>query len=179
MKLIIVHGAPASGKLTLAQALAARFGFSVMHNHLTVDLAMAVYSGFGVGDFFEFVDELRVKCITKACENGVEGLVVTLCYDIEYDNAVIKRWVELIELYGGSVLPVYLDVSLEALESRVCNESRIGTHKIQSKEILNECLSSNKFGSIPHPAIVVLDTSLMTVGESVEAMHASVSAALA
>ncbi|WP_236986074.1 hypothetical protein [Marinagarivorans cellulosilyticus] len=160
----------------MAKALAARLGFSVMHNHLTVDLAMVAYSGFGGGDFFEFVDELRVKCITKACENNVEGLVVTLCYDIEHDNAVIKNWVELVECYGGSVLPVYLDVSLTALENRVGNKSRMGTHKIQSKELLNECLGSNKFGPIPCPATISIDTSLMTVSESVEAIHASVSA---
>ena len=57
MKLIIIHGAPASGKLTIAKGLAETWGFSVMHNHLTIDLAMTVYPRFGVGDFFEFIDD--------------------------------------------------------------------------------------------------------------------------
>ena len=38
MKTIFIYGAPAAGKLTVANELAKRTGFSVLHNHLINDL---------------------------------------------------------------------------------------------------------------------------------------------
>ncbi|HET9923983.1 MAG TPA: hypothetical protein VFS98_07675 [Methylomirabilota bacterium] len=43
MKLVVIHGAPGVGKLTTARALAALTGFRVFHNHLTFDLAKAIF----------------------------------------------------------------------------------------------------------------------------------------
>jgi cytidylate kinase len=39
MRLIFLHGPAASGKLTVARAIAARTGLPVFHNHLAVDAA--------------------------------------------------------------------------------------------------------------------------------------------
>ena len=36
MKLIIIHGPPAAGKLTTANEIAAATGFKVFHNHLSI-----------------------------------------------------------------------------------------------------------------------------------------------
>ena len=38
MKLVILYGPPGVGKLTVGRELAARTGFKLFHNHLTVDL---------------------------------------------------------------------------------------------------------------------------------------------
>ena len=43
MKLVILYGPPAVGKLSIAQALAARTGFRVLHNHLLMDLSHALF----------------------------------------------------------------------------------------------------------------------------------------
>ena len=60
MKLIILHGPPASGKLTLAKLLKDELGYNILHNHLTVDIALEVYSEFGKDDFYEFVDLFQI-----------------------------------------------------------------------------------------------------------------------
>ena len=43
MKLVLIHGAPAVGKLSVARELAKLTGFRLFHNHLTVDLVSAVF----------------------------------------------------------------------------------------------------------------------------------------
>ena len=37
MKLIFIYGAPAAGKLTVANEIARQTGFKVFHNHLSID----------------------------------------------------------------------------------------------------------------------------------------------
>ena len=43
MKLIIIHGAPAAGKLTIANELGRLTGFKVFHNHLSIDCVKPVF----------------------------------------------------------------------------------------------------------------------------------------
>ena len=49
MKLIFLHGPPASGKFTIARALQASHGVLNFHNHLTIDVAWGWSSPKGVG----------------------------------------------------------------------------------------------------------------------------------
>lgn len=44
MKLVFLYGPPAVGKLTVAQALAQKTSFKVLHNHLVNDLAEVVFA---------------------------------------------------------------------------------------------------------------------------------------
>ena len=60
MKLIFLYGAPGTGKLTVARELAALTGYRLFHNHLTVDLAKAIFD-FGTPDYLEYVRFLRVQ----------------------------------------------------------------------------------------------------------------------
>ncbi len=167
MKLIIVHGPPASGKLTIARGLSESLGYRVLHNHLTVDLALEVYPEFGGNDFFDFVDNIRSLCIEKACENNIEGLIVTICYETNLDQSVIRRWVKIVESHGGETIPIYLKASVDALKNRVSNESRIGSNKLQTISSLKSVLSKSSFGAIEEPSSLIIDTELNSAGESV------------
>jgi len=167
MKLIILHGPPASGKLTLANRLKAELGYNVLHNHLTVDLALEVYTSFGEGDFFDFVDMLRTQVIEKACQNNVQGLIVTFCFETGVDMAVVKQWESIISQYGGQILPIYLNVSPEVLAQRVELPSRFGTKKLQCRHKLKTVLSASEFGVIPNSNTISIDTSDLCVESSI------------
>lgn len=166
MKLIILHGPPASGKLTLARLLKDKLGYNILHNHLTVDIALEVYSEFGNDDFYEFVDQLRTLAIEKACQNKLKGLIVTLCFDEVLDIEVVEQWESIVSRYDGETLPVYLKVSAEVLAERVTEGSRIGTNKLQCPKELSKVLSENKFGAIPNKNTISIDTNALCSKQS-------------
>lgn len=173
MRLIILHGPPGSGKLTVAKALSKELGYNIMHNHLSVDLALAVYPEFGHGDFFEFVDSLRLMSIRKACENGQKGLIVTQCFDQLLDVESLNLWLEVIAEFKGEVIPVYLDVPVTELKKRVLDESRQGTNKLQCPVKLVEALKANLFGPIVSPVSHIIQSANLTVIETTKKIQSA------
>lgn len=167
MKLIILHGPPASGKLTLANRLKDELGYNVLHNHLTVDLALEIYREFGERDFYYFVNKLRNMAIEKACQNQMEGLILTFCFNSETDMPAVERWESIVKSNGGKLIPVYLCVEDQELSKRVVGNSRVGSKKIQCQNMLQRIIEENHFGAIPHPNTVSVETSNLNVEESV------------
>ena len=70
MKLIVIHGPPAAGKLTIANAVSERTGFKVFHNHLTIDCTAPVFE-FGTEAFWDINGELRCNVIAAAARAGI------------------------------------------------------------------------------------------------------------
>ena len=82
MKLIVIYGPPAAGKLTVAKELSKLTGFKVLHNHITIDLI----------DHFIGFDKRHRCCIYL---NLVE-------INIRYQ--VVVRWVTVFgEYYRGMI----------------------------------------------------------------------------
>lgn len=166
MKLIVLHGPPASGKLTLATHLKRELGYNILHNHLTVDVAIEVYSKFGEGDFYDFVDNLRTLAIEKACQNKIEGLIVTFCFDEAIDMDIVDHWESIVSSYGGEMLPIYLNVSAAVLSDRVKGNSRIGSKKLQCPIELDKVLFENDFGAISNKNTISVNTDLLCAEQS-------------
>ncbi|MBV7333655.1 hypothetical protein KFU94_36565 [Chloroflexi bacterium TSY] len=59
MKLIIIYGSEASGKLTIAKQLAEKTGFRLFHNHVSVDVARSLFD-FGDEGFSELIWDVRL-----------------------------------------------------------------------------------------------------------------------
>jgi len=128
---------------------------------------LEVYPEFGSHDFFDFVAEMRSLCIEKACVNSIEGLIVTVCYDKYLDKKTIKHWIKIIESNDGIVMPIYLKASINVLNNRVSNESRVGTKKLQTASSLESTLNKYNFGPIEEPNSLIIDTELKSASESV------------
>lgn len=79
MNLVIIHGAPAAGKLTVANALAEITGYKVFHNHLSIDFVKPVFD-FGTPAFWRLIMEVRSAAIAEAARQGV-NLIHTFCYE--------------------------------------------------------------------------------------------------
>jgi len=78
MKLLFLHGAPPTGKLTVAKALLERLPGRLFDNHAAIDLARTIFD-FGAPGFWELVHSVRCSAL-DAAEHGVSLVVTTFCY---------------------------------------------------------------------------------------------------
>ncbi len=122
MKLVMLYGPPAVGKLSVAKALEARTGFRVLHNHLLIDLSSALF-GFGGAAMTAFTRHLREVSLDAARKEKLNGVILTFVYSRDRDGYILELW-ERSEAAGDEVCLVQLTCSVETLEARVTEPSR-------------------------------------------------------
>ena len=79
MKLVLIHGAPAAGKLTTARALLSQVQGRLFDNHVAIDFARTIFD-FGASGFWELVDRVRGDALDVAAERQLPLLVMTCVY---------------------------------------------------------------------------------------------------
>lgn len=67
MKLVLIHGAPSTGKLTVARELALLTGSPLVDNHAAIDIARMIF-GFAAPGFWDLVHDLRVTTLRGAAK---------------------------------------------------------------------------------------------------------------
>lgn len=155
--LVIIHGPPAAGKYTTATELAALTGARVFHNHVTLDVAKSLYE-FGVPEFWELVDELRLLSFRSYFKNGSDTMVYTWCYEHPKNLDFYEAIKSIADSKNGRILPVYLNCEVPHLESRVTNPERKKMKKLSSIEGLRKTLATQIYGAIPHERCIELDS---------------------
>lgn len=140
MKLVILYGPPAVGKLSVAQALAARTGFRVLHNHLFIDLSHALF-GYGTDSSRTFARRVRDVSLEAAREAHLPGVIVTFVYARDRD-AYILGLCDRAEAHGDEVCLVHLTCDVATLEARVTEPSRGAFGKLMTVAGLREKLAT-------------------------------------
>jgi predicted kinase len=139
MKLMLLYGPPAVGKLTIAKEIARLTGFKVFHNHLTVNLVAAILPR-GTPAYRQLLWHIRYAVFTEAAQAHIDGLIFTMVYRHDQEP-YIARCVEIVEQFGGTVCFVHVYCQAETVRQRVVREDRKQHGKITSVELLNELLS--------------------------------------
>lgn len=168
MKLVWIHGAPAAGKLTVAKHLQQNYGFKLFHNHLAVDICLAIYNGFGEGDFHDFADSIRCTVLAKAQELGVERMVMTYMVCGDKDHDAVVQYLEFFNEQGIEVLPVQLCPRADVLLNRVSTEERQKSNKMSCPDRLAKFLATTKFTPIQHEKLLIIDNSEIQPAEVVD-----------
>jgi hypothetical protein len=123
MKLVLIYGRPAVGKLTVARILAEKVHAPLFHNHLTVNLVLSIY-GFGTPGFVELRERIWMDVFRRAMADRVPLLIFTF----NPENSVPQRFIDglfaEVAAGGGAVLPVELTASEDTIEARLGAESR-------------------------------------------------------
>lgn len=168
MNLIFIYGPPATGKLTVGTELAKLTGYTLFHNHLSLNLAREIFPEFD-NKLFDLVHEIRLDSFTAAAKYN-RNLIFTNVYSgNEDDTDFVRRAVESVEHFGGSVRFVQLTAPLEVLLSRVESDSRKSLNKISNRDTLRESLSRHDMNaSVPYGNILTLDTSLLQSSDSAQ-----------
>ena len=144
----MLYGPPAVGKLSVAQALAARTGFRVLHNHLLIDLGCALFDR-STPQSRTLVHRLREVCLEVARAANVPGVILTYVYARDRDAYILGlcNWAES---RGDDVYLVQLSCQQETLEARVTQSSRSTFDKLTTVSGLREKLSllDDPFGQV-------------------------------
>ncbi len=142
MKLIVIYGPPAAGKLTVSKELSRITGYKLFHNHLAIDFIESVLDRSDA-KFWELLDKYRLGLIEAAAEGNVQGLIMTSVYIKGNDDKFIKDIVEAVEKHGGDVHFVHLLCDRKHLESRLSEPSRKEFGKLTDIGLFNNFVASN------------------------------------
>ena len=159
MKLLFLYGPPAVGKLTVAREVAALTGYRLFHNHLTVNLALAVFD-FGTPGFIALREQIWFATFRRALADRVPGLIFTF----NPENSVPQRFID--ELFaeitagGGEIIPVELTATEAVIEARLANISRVENGKLTDLALYRQLRDAGAFTTpvIPAPRLR-LDTA--------------------
>lgn len=158
MKLILIYGSPAVGKLTVAREIAGRTDFRVFHNHLTIDAVSPVFE-FGSEPFWKLVHQFRVETVAEAARQNV-SLIYTFCYAKGSDDAHVEKIMRVVEDNGGEICFALLTAEKREIEKRILAESRKSYSKLKDIEILNKIWNENElFAPVPFGESLVIDNT--------------------
>ena len=158
MKLVILYGAPAAGKLTIAAELGKRTRFRVFHNHLSIDCVKPVFD-FGTPSFLRLIETIRFATIAEAAREGVD-LIHTFVYAFGEDDEHFAKLIASAEDNGGEVHLVLLRCDPEVLRARIGNESRVKIGKLIDPGSIDGSLSRYDLRSTyPGRESLVIDTT--------------------
>lgn len=165
MKLVFLYGPPAVGKLTVARELAARTGWRLFHNHLTVDLVLSVYD-FGTPGFVALREQIWLAVIRRALADGLPGLIFTFSPENSVPQRFIDQLFAEIIAAGSEVIPVQLTASEAELERRIDSASRRTMKKLVDLTLYRELRDRGAFSTpvMPPPALT-LDTASFAPAE--------------
>jgi len=155
--LVLLHGPPASGKLTIAKELSNLVGARVFHNHLTLDVAKSLLT-FGDPEFWDLVRDLRQLSLQSYFENGAGIAVTTWCYEEPEDYQLFLNMKLIATEGGGRILPVFLNCDISHLESRVENTHRREMDKLCDLDQLRKILSKKNYTAVPDEMCIELNS---------------------
>ncbi|WP_433967241.1 AAA family ATPase [Tunturiibacter gelidiferens] len=166
MKLIFLYGLPATGKLSVAQELAAMTGHRLFHNHLTVDLLLSVFD-FGSPAFVALREEIWLSVFDQASLSKLPALIFTFAPEPTVRPGFLERVMTTVAKRGGEVDFVELVCPLSELRRRLNTPSRLQYRKLTSATLFDQIHATGGFdGSfLPKPRLSI-DTSLCTAAQA-------------
>ncbi len=167
MRLIFLHGPPASGKYSIAQGLHESWGVLNFHNHLTLDVAKALYE-FGTAEFWDLTHRLRRLALGVKASDAEANVVFTNCYSRPHDDATVLALEEEVVGRGGEFLPVYLECSEQELRRRVVEPSRAAMRKLHTTEGLEGFLARWNCVPLDRPHCITVSTDGRDVADCVD-----------
>jgi len=144
---VLITGAPASGKLTIARLIVERTGFRLFHNQLTVNFASSLFD-FNSDDYRQLAKRLRLLALFTIARAPSTGLVATFCYGGQHSDYFVDAVCRAAARTGGHAFFVHLICSVPALEERLRSPERQNSGKLTSADILHQVLSS---WAVKHP----------------------------
>lgn len=135
MKLIILFGPQAVGKMTVGQSLANLTNFKLFHNHMSIDFVSQFFD-YGTPSGKRLVNLIRHEIFEEVSKSDLAGLIFTYVWglDLKNDWDYIEQITELFESRGGTVYLVELEADYEERLKRNKTENRL-KHKPTKRDV--------------------------------------------
>lgn len=185
MRLLLIIGPPAVGKMTVGREIARRSSFRLFHNHHTIEPLVEVF-GHGTPPFTVLNGEFRRRVIEEAARHRID-LIFTLVWQLEEagDEREVRELVAPYEVPGGQVLVAELYAGLDTRLRRNRGADRIAAKPTKAdlewseahvRDVERHRLNSDPTGGEPTPADdflrrhphLRLDTTDLSASESAE-----------
>ncbi len=158
VKLIIIYGPEATGKLTIAKELAKGTGFRLFHNHISVDVARTFFD-FGTVEFSKLVWDVRILALEHAAKANISGVIFTWAYSHPDFVPYLNRLREVSDLHNIDISFVHVSCSVDELKKRVLHSDRKDVGKINSVAELERQLERKNHQVIPDCNSLIIDNT--------------------
>ncbi len=132
MKLVILFGPPAVGKMTVGFELAKLTGLKLFHNHLTIEFILHFFP-HGTKKFNLLNDEFRRRIFEEVATSDLKGLIFTFVWavELEKEREYIEGFCDIFRERGAEIYFVELECDFEERLKR--NESEFRLEQKPSK----------------------------------------------
>ena len=137
MRVVYLYGPPGVGKLTVGTELATLTGFRLFHNHLTVNLATAVFARDSAA-WVRLIRHVRRHVFAEATREGVDLIYTGVYLGTAEQDESIDTMLDPVSPSGGSAASLQLVCDRDELVSRVQYESRPRHDKLTDPQVLME-----------------------------------------
>lgn len=176
MKLIIIFGPHAVGKMTVGHELERTTGLKLFHNHMTIELVSPFFS-YGSEAGKRLVNLFRKEIFEEVAKSDLEGLIFTYvwAFDQKSDWDYIDNLCEIFESKGGTVYFVELETDINTRIDRNKHPHRL-SHKPtkrnleRSEKDLNDSMKkyrlNSKIGEIQKENYLRIDNTSLSPEET-------------
>ena len=181
MKLIIICGPPAAGKMTVGMELERITDHRLLHNHMTIELVRNFFE-FGTPEFERLDQTIRFEIFKEVAKSNLKGIIFTMVW--AFNELEDKEYVDgIVNIFGDDteVYIVELNAPLDVRIQRNRDEFRL-LHKPSKRDIEMSEKSVLQFekqyrmisgiNEIKEYPILKLDTSQLSSIEAAEKIKA-------
>ena len=140
MKVVLLYGPPATGKLTLAKEISKKTGYKIFDNHHTMDFLNSIildktkaFEPKVSKDFFSLYRKVRVETLKVACKlKDINGLIITEAYTGK--RRFIRDMIKIAESRKCKVHLIKLSCDLNQLEKRYTKNLENHTERLRTRK---------------------------------------------
>ena len=126
MKLVIIIGPPAVGKMTVGKALEQLTKLKLLHNHMSIELVNKFFD-FGTEAFEKLDKAIRFEVFKAIANSELEGIIFTMVWDYNFkeDEEYIDEIIAVFKEKKPQVCLIELQADLEERLKRNKHEDRL------------------------------------------------------
>ena len=175
MKLVLLFGPQAVGKMTVGQELTNITDLKLFHNHMTIDLVSHFFD-YSTKEGKRLVNLFRQEIFEEASKSNLYGMIFTFlwAFDMQEDWDYVDRLTQLFESRGNTVYFVELEADVEERLERNKTPNRL-EHKPSKRDIewsdadLKKSMEQHRLNSledeITYPNYIKLDNTNLSAAE--------------